>query len=233
MKFEFSWVYLLYALFIFLIFIGVRIILFNLRKKTINHLNELLYLKENFFLYQELLKNKRLRLIFRKEMIDILKLNGYLLEGDENKIKEMIHKLDNSILEPFEKLDYYQKRFSYFVEQNDRNEANKSLQLLKEVFKKAKNPKTISIIEEAEFIYEIYIMHNTKLIPDLIEKEKMINDPIRKGVTQYRIAKLYYYQNNQDKVNIYLEKAKNNVKGSYWYPIIIEAQKNNHVLAKK
>jgi|SRR5690554_2186508 len=233
MNLEFRRVYLLYTLFIFLIFIGVRIVLNYIRKNTIKHLNELLYIKENYFLYQELLNNTRLRLIFRREMIDILKLNGYLLEGNETNIKKMFFKLDNTKLEPYEKLDYYQKRFSYYVEHKDSEEAKKSLLMLKDIFSKAKNQKAISIVEEAELVYDIYILHNTKLIPKLIKKENKINDPIIKGINQYRIAKLYYYENNHKQVDIYLTKALDNVKGTYWYPIIVEAKKDYSILDKK
>lgn len=228
MDLNFEWLYILYALIIFLIFIGVRFILHYLRKNTVKHLNELLYIQENYFLYNELLSKKRLRLIFRKELIDIFRLNGYLHEGHSDKILEMIAKLDQAKLEPYEKLEYYQKRFSYFVEQNNKEEAKKSLRLLKSIFKKDNE-----VIKEAELIYNIYILHDTSLIPELMEKAKNTKDKVMKGITQYRIAKLYYYDNNYQQVDYYLDKAQENVKGSFWYPIVVEAKKNKHILARK
>lgn len=230
---EFSWSYLVYTLFIFLIFIGVRILLNYLRKQTIKQLNNLLYGQENYFLYQELLNNKRLKYIFRKQMLDIMRLNGYLLEGNDKKIVELIEKLDIAKLEPYEKLDYYQKRFSYFVEHRNKEEAKKSLLMLKNLFKKTSNIKVKKLLDEAELIYGIYIKRDTKLINELIEKTKTISDPLIKGITEYRIAKLYYYANNHTEVDYYLAQAKENVLGSYWYPVVIAAQKDHRVLEKK
>lgn len=228
MKFNFEWIYLIYALIIFLIFIGVRFILHYLRKNTIKHLNELLYVHENYFLYHELLSKKRLRLILRKELIDIFHLNGYLHEGNTEKIKKMFMKLDQARLEPYEKLEYYQKRFSYFVEQNNKAEAKNSLRLLKSIFKKDNE-----ITKEADLIYNIYILHDTSLIPELIAKIDKTSDKIMKGITQYRIAKLYFYDKNYELVDFYLNEALENVKGSYWYPIVVEAKKDKRILAKK
>lgn len=232
MKLEFRWEYALYALIIFLLFIGYRFLLSYLRKNTLKKLDELLYVQGNYFLYQELLNSKRLRLIFRKEMIDIFRLNGYLHEGNTEKIKEMINKLDKLTLEPYENLEYHQKRFSYFIEQNNETEAKKSLMILRSLFKKNQQNDNY-ILDEADLIYKIYILHDTSLIPKLIEKANNTNNPVMKGITQYRIAKLYYYDKNYEQVDYYLNEAEENVKGSFWYPIIIEAKKNKHILDKK
>ncbi len=230
---NFNWFYLIYAFIIFLIFISVFIIFNYLRKNTLHQLNDLLYLKGNYLLYQELLNNNRLKLLFRKQMIDIMRLDGYLLAGNDEKIVELIDGLDDLKLEPREKLNFYQKRFSYFVEKNNQEEAKVSLKLLKTFLAKEKDIKFQEILKEAVLVYDIYITHNTKLIPELIEKTKVTKDKIVKGITEFRIAKLYYYENNPDQINIYLNKAKENVKGTYWYPIVLEAKKNHTVLAIK
>lgn len=229
---EFQWLYLIYGLVIFLIFVGVRFVLNIIRKRTLNELDILLYQRQNFYLYHELLNNKRLKWIFTKNTIAIMNLKGYLLAGDEELINQTIKELDQRKLEPYEKLDYYQKRFSYFVSKNNQEEASQSLEHLKKLFKK-KNEKTQAIIDEAELIYHIYLLHDTSLIPTLIDKANNQSDPIMRGITEYRLAKLYYYANNSRKVEAYLEKAKENVQGTYWYPIVIEALRDHSILAIK
>lgn len=229
---KFQWLYLIYGLIIFLIFVGVRFVLNIIRSRTLKELDILLYQKQNFYLYHELLNNKRLKWVFTKNTILIMHLKGYLLAGDDDLINQTIKKLDQRKLEPYEKLDYYQKRFSYFVSKNNQEEASQSLELLKGLFKK-KNEKTLAIIDEAELIYRIYLLHDTSLIPILIDKANTQNDTIMKGITEYRLAKLYYYANNHKKVDVYLEKAKENVQGTYWYPIVMEALQDHSILALK
>jgi len=232
-KDQFDLVYLIYGFSIFILFIGVRFLLSIVRKRSLVELNNLLYLNQNFKAYQNLLNNKRLRIAFRKQSLDLMRLKGYLLEGNQENTEKYISKLDSEKLEPYERLDFYQKRFSYFVEKDYKEEAKISLNLLRNLLRKTKNKTAKSIITEAELIYDIYIIHNHKLIPELIQKAEAMTDRVLKGITEYRIAKLYYYQNNIHEVNIYLEKAKENVKGTYWYPIVLEAVKDHQVLSYK
>jgi tetratricopeptide (TPR) repeat protein len=229
----FEWYHLFYFGILLVLSAGIRLIMATVRKRTVSELNRLLHQEGNFILYQELLDNPRLRLSFRKQTLMILKLRGYLLSGDECKIKELIAYLDRSRLTVYEKTDYYQKRFSYFAQKQDAKETEISLNYLKSLEKKDRRKTIRGVISEAELIYEIYIRHNPKIIPRLLEAETNYQNNIQKGITEYRLAKLYYFDNQPEKARAYLEKAKINTEGTYWHPVILEALKNNQVLAVK
>jgi hypothetical protein len=232
-RLKFEWDYVFYAIGLFLLFIMVRWFLTIIRKKTVNELNKILYVEANFSLYQALLSNKRLKWIFRGQTIEIMRLTGFLLEGNQERILKWIDQLDHMKLEPYEQFEYLQKRFSYFVDQKNKAEAQQSLSALKNLLTKKNHSFAKAIIHEAELVYDIYIMKKTDLIPSLIEQANRLDDRIMKGITQYRIAKLSYFKQDFKQVSNYLNEAKDNVKGTYWYPIICEAQKNHEILANK
>ena len=67
---------------------------------------------------------------------------------------------------------------------------------------------------DCELTYDIYIKKNTGRIKDIEEILKTDIDPNSKAVYQYRLAKLYFYDNNRDKAKYYLNEAKNNTSDS-------------------
>ena len=62
--------------------------------------------------------------------------------------------------------------------------------------------------------YPSFEVFNNAPLEDIEEILKTDIDPNSKAVYQYRLAKLYFYDNNRDKAKYYLNEAKNNTSDS-------------------
>ena len=83
---------------------------------------------------------------------------------------------------------------------------------LKKKFKDTKEINMMLIMYDCELTYDIYIKKDTGRIKDLEELIKTNIDPRNLAIYQYRLAKLYYYDNNKDKAVELLKLAKNNTR---------------------
>lgn len=231
---ELDWIYGVYFLSaMVLIFLFNRFLL-TVRNKTSQKLDQLLLQQRNYFLYQELLKNKRLRLVFSKSQIHLLRLKGYMLEGNDEKILDTVQVLDKSRLRAYVKVDYLLKRFTYFIDVLDKDESRKSLDMLETMASKIKdNQELDEFLKEAKLTYQIYIDRNTNLIPTL--KKMIINSKNEKiiGVLYYRLAKLYYFNGQSKEVDIALKNAETLLKGTYYMDVIKLAKENKRTLDYK
>lgn len=214
------------------------LLLFILSKARDASAKDLDYLYHtNIDTYLERLENnKRLNLVFRKSIILLYKLDGYMAKDDKEQIENTIKQLDKISLEPNDRVEYYQKRVSYFVSVGQNEEVLRTRDMLKNYLIKVKaldTPKYKSILEEAEAIVRIYVNKDVTFIDALIAKAQRTQHPVMRGITQYRIAKLAYYKGDNEMVDKYLAKAKLNVKGTYYQPIVDSAILNKKVLEEK
>ncbi len=185
---------------------------------------------------ERLEKNKLFPLIFRKPVLYLWKLDAYMACGEADKISTTIAKLDKMSLEPRDKLEFYQKRLSWFAEQGNGEEARKSHSLLRDFLVKVKADKQEpykTILEEAELIIGVYIDHNTGLIKKLTGRAAHTQNDVMRGVIQYRIAKLAYFKEDQELMETYLNRAAKNLKGSWYEARVAEAMENPQILATK
>ena len=230
---QLEWIYLLYFLgSMGLVFIFHRF-LTSVRNQTINQLNSFLA-KENFVLYQELLNNKRLRLAFSKSQILLLKLKGYMLEGNDKQVLALIQALDQRKLRGYVKLDYLLKRFTYFVEVLNAKESKASLALLETLSMNVKNNQDIvELVDEARLTYQIYIEKNVSLIPKLKKMAQEKTNPKIVGIIYFRLAKLYYFNQQLKDAKMALLKAEKRLMGTYYMDIIRIAKNDLSILEKK
>jgi len=230
---QLEWIYLLYFLgSMGLVFIFHRF-LTSVRNQTINQLNSFLA-KENFVLYQELLNNKRLRLAFSKSQILLLKLKGYMLEGNDKQVLALIQALDQRKLRGYVKLDYLLKRFTYFVEVLNAKESKASLALLETLSMNVKNNQDIvELVDEARLTYQIYIEKNVSLIPKLKKMAQEKTNPKIVGIIYFRLAKLYYFNQQLKDAKRALLNAEKRLMGTYYMDIIRIAKNDLSILEKK
>jgi len=226
----FSVWYIIYPIILFLIFVGFTYVLSYIRQSAIREINRLLYVKQEFDIYQEFLENKRLKLIFSKGQLQVLRLNGAILGKNDELAKSVIYKTDKMKLKPYERLDFYQKRFSFFVEEGNKKEANISLENLKTLLGKNTKKEATEILEEAKLVYSIYIEHDTSKISVLVEKSELIKEPLTKGINYFRIAKLFHFKSQKSEVKKYLFLAKPFLENTYYEDIVISALKDESIL---
>lgn len=232
-SFVFDWMYVIYPVILFILFIGLRIILIQMRKKTDLELQRLLYQLKNLFLYEELLKNPRLGLLFTKTEREMLKLNGYMALGSDHMIIKQFSILSNLKLKPKLALDLYHKEFTYYIDAKKYEKALASYHKLKEILSKQKHNHAKTLLEEADLIVSIYIKKDISLIPLLIEKAEKTDHMLVKGVIYYRLAKLSYFAKRLKDVDLYLKRAEPLLKQTTYESIIKQAFKDYHILDTK
>lgn len=193
--------------------------------------------REDLDTYIERLRNnRRLGLVFRKSTLLLYLLDGYMAQGDEENARKAVERLDDLRLSPQERVDFYQKRLSYFAQVQNAEEANKSYTLLESYLvhlKAASSEKYAQMLSEASNILRIYIDRDVKLIGPLMQKAAGMKNPVLRGVTQYRIAKLAYFKKDMEMVDKYLRRAQGNVKGTYYEAIVEAAIADKVVLERK
>ena len=59
--------------------------------------------------------NRRLKLLFRKPVMELWRLDAYMALGEDDKARQTISSLRGMKLEPREKLELYQKVLSFFA----------------------------------------------------------------------------------------------------------------------
>lgn len=209
----------------FFYFAGLLIVIFimmfllnKLREKTTNELEKVLYIQNNPKLYLELLKNSKLKILYRKSALLQLELNAYLIFGEDSQIEHIIKLLDKIIMTKGESLEYNEKKLSYYCSKGKKEKAEEALNKLEELLSKVKGEKAALIRKESKLIFHIYIGHDTKLIEEL-EKSLEYQQGISRGITLFRLAKLNYFDKNNKRAQEFLLEAKKLLKGTAWYNI--------------
>lgn len=232
-SFVFEWIYIIYPVILFILFMGTRLILVKMRRKTDLELQRILFRMKNLFLYEELLKNPRLGLLFTRTEREFLKLNGYMVLGTNNQIVHQFDLLNHQKLSPKMALDLYHKQMTYYIDSVQYEEALISYHKLRDLLIKQKHDQAKKILEEADLIVQIYIHHDPSVMDVLIRQLDQTSNELIKGVIYYRLAKLSYYAKRMKDVESYLKKAEPLLKQTTYEPIIRDAFKDFHILETK
>lgn len=180
--------------------------------------------------------NRRLKLLFRKPIMELWKLDAYMALGEDGKARQTISGLRKAKLEPRDKLELYQKELSFFASTGDGERAKQARDDLKAFLKEAgadKEKTYAAILEEADIIIGVYVDHNVGLIKKLTGRAEHTKNDIMRGITQYRIAKLAWFKGDEELMQTYLSRAGKNLQGTWYAPIIEEAKADPRILETK
>jgi len=192
------------------------LILYNRRTVYIK-LYKLINVDGNVKEYLRLLEDKFVKLSLSRKEILAFKFDGLLASGNYTEIEQIIKQLDVAILSKRDRIIYYQKRLYYFIKQRNIQEAEKSLKLLRNSLEMTgSDSKTISMREQAELMFDVYIRKDVSRIPGLVELERSQEDTTKKGLTQYFLAKLYYANDNEVEAKKMLDSSAILLKGTSW-----------------
>ena len=222
-----------YGALLFVLVLAVLLCLNLFRQKLTIHLKEILYCRNDPQLYLQVLTTPHLKLIFRPVGILLLELDGWLYTGSENQIEALIHRLENCKMKPAEKLEFLQKKISYYVSAQKKEQAVSAYHELDAMIGKSGSEKYKKILREAELLIDVYLNRNTNLIGRLVAYSEQQNDSKGRGITQYRVAKLAYFKKDWKLMNQFLSLAQENLKGTPWQSIIELALKDNRILEVK
>nr|WP_319488921.1 hypothetical protein [uncultured Caproiciproducens sp.] len=223
----------IYGIILFTLILIILLSLNVLRQRVLAKLKNILYIQNNSALYFEALQSSHLALLLRKNSILLLELEGLLYKGSEVEIDGLIRRLDSAKLKPAERLDYLQKKLSYYIDTQNKEQSIASYQSLDRFIGKTEIVKYQKIMDDATLLIEIYINRNTELIGRLIADSEQQTDNCMKGITQYRVAKLAYYKKNDKLMNRFLALAKQNLQGTSWQNIVEQAINDKRILEVK
>ncbi len=228
------WLLVLTVAMMVLVFLALRL-LSALRTQAERELRRLY--QQDVGLYLERLEhNRRLALVFRKSVLLLYRLEGYMKLGDDTAIRQIIAQLDQMRLQPRDELLFLQDRLSFFVSAGDWDEARASRDALVSFLQKTKadrQERYQKVIADADQIIGVYVDRDTSLIPALRTQAADTADPVQRGVLQYRLAKLYHFAGDGDMRQVYLKRAAKNLKNTYYAVMIKEAQEDPSVLERQ
>ena len=197
-----------------IIIIIIAVILTNLlRQFLLNKLSKQLYqaayVKKDKELFNILIESPQTKMVMSDTSRNIMALNFYLSIDDENNVISTAKKLINRKLNIKEAQTVYPSTIGYLCEKEN-VEALVFLENMKKEYGNTSDINMILMIYDCELTYDIYIRKDTSRIKDIEEVLKTDLDADSKAVYQYRLAKLYYYDNNKDKAKSILLEAKSN-----------------------
>ncbi len=180
--------------------------------------------------------NRRLKLLFRKPVMELWRLDAYMALGEDDKARQTISSLRGMKLEPRDKLELYQKELSFFASCGEGELAKKARDDLKAFLKEAgadKEKNYAAILDEADIIIGVYVDHDTGLLKKLVGRAEHTKNDVMRGITQYRIAKLAWFKGDAGMVQTYLSRAGKNLQGTWYDPIIEAAKVDPRILETK
>lgn len=223
-----------FVVMVLLAFLLIRLTL-SLRTSAEKELAQLQFANPELYV-ERLQNNRRLSWIFRKNEILLMQLEGQMRLGQDDEIQRLIKTLDKKRLNPREKVDYLQKRMSFFVSVGNVEEARASFDTLETFLRSVKADQVEQyrdILEEGEEIIQIYLEKNSDYCGTLQSKLATTKNPIRKGIRLYRLAKLSWLVQDENSARGYLAQAKPLLQDSDYAQIIEQAEKDLTILARK
>ena len=223
-----------FVVMVLLAFVSISLTL-SLRASAEKELAQLQY--TNPALYAERLQNnRRLPWVFRKNEILLMQLEGQMRLGQDEEIQRLIETLDSKRLLPREKVDYLQKRMSFFASVGDVEEAKVSFEMLETYLRSVKADEVERyrlMLEEGEEIIRVYLDKNPDYRSILQSKLAATTNPVQRGIRLYRLAKLSWFAQDESSARSYLAQAKPLLQGSDYAPIIEQAAIDLRLLAIK
>lgn len=131
------------------------------------------------------------KLLFPRYNIEYLKLNAYILDGNESKITEQFDHLMSARKNKAQSEDITMKAFNYYVGVEDKVKC-------KELIETINTFTNERMVQEANIMYDVFILKQGNHIDEMLESLETLNDA-QKGVNEYLLS--VQYENIGDKEN--------------------------------
>ena len=155
---------------------------------------------QDFETFDRMVDSKLMKYLYPQFNLDYIKLNSYVMRGDEKKIDAGIQQLLNYKMSLKQKEDVYMKAFNYYVGAEKPGKAKQALDLVKTL----EHP---AMEAEAQRIYDIFIVKKYNYIDEMLEAFETQPDDA-KGITAYLLSVQYENKGDKEKANEYLEVSK-------------------------
>lgn len=220
-----------YLLVLVAISVGILLLLYFAQKAALKKLSSALQNGE-MEQYNKLLASWPYKLVLRRTTVALLQLEGAVYAGDDEAVWQAAEALDGLKLRPEEKLHGYQMALSCAVTGHNAEQAHTYIAKLQQLLKGEKDEKLQEVLADAELLVAVYLdkdVSKIKVLQALEEKQQ----GTRKGLTQYRLAKLYHFAKQDDAAEDCLASAAENLAGTAWHKVVLEAKKDKTVLEVK
>ena len=137
---------------------------------------------------------------------EYLKANAYILKGDDDGATKQFDFLLNMRCSKVQRKDVLTKAFNYHVSMEHKQKSKEVLELIKEF-----NDENMT--NEAQIMYDIYIMKKANHIDELLATLDSDEIPLQgKAVNEFLISLQYLNKEDEEKSKFYLEESKKHMK---------------------
>lgn len=220
-----------YIVIVTLVVLGLLLLMRKIREGALVQLKTTLYIDHDPIKYLAMLKTWKLKVLLRRSTLELMRLEGLLYTGDNTSIEQEIEVIGKLRLSRAEKLDFSQRKLSYYLSVGRNEDAEASLAEIKEIIKNEPDKQLCEIGEEADMLVRLYVRHDQSLLPAL-EAKARAQTGVQLGITQFRMAKLYHYGDNDASARGCLKKAAANLEGTSWHSIAQKALEDINILEK-
>lgn len=154
-----------------------------------------------------MLDSKYIKFTFNEFTRQFMKLNYWIEINNDEEVNKLLHHFQNLKMSDENKIALYSRLFGYYVVKKEREKSTHIKDKLLSLLESKKDYKSSLLLGEIIQVYSIYIEKDTSLIPLMAEALSKNEDNKTRTILCSRIAKLYHYMNNSEKVNEYLLKA--------------------------
>jgi hypothetical protein len=204
-------------------FIAVAIVYsyrINKRKGIQGELQEIL-ISRGYAAFSKKLEEKTTRSYIKQKARDLLQFDAAVDSKEFGEVDRLIPVLNRTPMTSKEFIRYNSKVLNLAVEQQD---CQRGL-MARNALRQKRIPEAIGT--EAEMIYDIYIMHRSNHIDELLKLAETSKSPSARAMSYYRIAKQHYYLDDMEKARDYLIRAGSVYKNPTWQGIIKDILQDN------
>lgn len=191
----------------------IRSILWN---RVLNHLH-----KGNHEKVLVMLNSNLFRLFFKEYDRNYNILRVYLSQGDNRQIEAQTKKMLDSNLSKQQAYQIASQTYFYFLDRENKEICKRLLEHMEHSAKKDE-------LEYDQMLYRIIIEKKSEDIQNIenmlrdkevekVKKYQKEDQQVQIGLLQYLLGLQYSYQKNREKMELYLKKAKVNLKGTPYY----------------
>lgn len=216
-----------YLLILVAISIATLATLRTAQKAASEELGDVLHRQGDARRYLRMLQSGRLKLIFRKSTLLLMNLDGLLELRDAAAVSLVFSEAESGKIRfrPEERLYLEQRRMDWAVQSGDGRTARQALKAMETLLGQAKDAKPRAVLADARLLEGVYIEKNTGLIPELRGLEAKQAGAMR-GVTRFRLAKLFWFGKNEKEALSYLSLAGADLAGTAWEARVRQASED-------
>jgi hypothetical protein len=196
---------------ILLIIAASAFISYFVRQVALNRITRQLYqaayVEKDAVLFESLIDSLPAQMFISEKSRKIMALNFYIASDNEEKVVRTCRETNMKRLDANEFKTFCGSAIGYLCDRKNPY-AETLLNEMKKRYAGSKDISQLMLLYDCELTYDVYIAKNTDRISDIEEILKNDLSDEERAVYEYRLAKLYDYQDNKAKVKQLLKSAR-------------------------